>query len=138
MVAHLAARNTCFLCISNAPLARLLQYRAENDWRFDWASAAGSTFSTDFGVSFHDEAASNSEGYNYGGKPFGQEMPGLSVFMRLEDGTICHSYSTYARGLEVFNPTYQLLDLTPNGRDEAGLPFSMAWVKRRADYQHSA
>lgn len=138
MVPHLTARGTRFLCISNAPLERLLQYRAENGWRFDWASAAASTFSTDFGVSFYGEAASISEGYNYGGKPFGDEMPGLSVFLRLEDGTICHSYSTYARGLEAFNPTYQLLDLTPKGRDEAGLPFTMAWVKRPADYKHSA
>lgn len=131
---HLAARDTRFLCVSNAPLEKLRSYKAKYGWRFDWVSAGGSDFSADFGVSFYGDAAGG-EGYNYGRKPFGEETPGLSVFLRLKDGSICHSYSTYGRGLEAFNGAYHLLDLTPKGRDEDGLSHPMAWVKRRDEYE---
>jgi len=130
---HLAARDTSFVCVSNGPLEKLLAYRARLGWRFPWVSAETSSFSADFGVTFPGEAARDGD-YNYGGKPFGEEMPGLSVFLRLDDGTVAHSYSTYARGLEAFNAAYHLLDLTPKGRDEDGLPFTMAWIKRRDEY----
>ena len=45
-------------------------------------------------------------------------MPGLSAFRRGEDGAIYRTYSTYARGLDMLNGTYQLLDITSKGRDE--------------------
>jgi predicted dithiol-disulfide oxidoreductase (DUF899 family) len=62
------------------------------------------------------------------------EMPGLSVFVRDEAGGVFHTYSTYARGLDALNGTYQLLDLTPLGRGEAGLPWPMAWVRHKDRY----
>lgn len=128
---HLAARGVGFVAVSHAPLERLAACKAENGWRFDWASAVGPAFRTDFGVFFEGE---DGPGYNYSGRRPSGEMPGLSVFVRGEDGAIGHAYSTYARGLEGFNVAYQLLDLTPRGRDEAGLPWPMAWVRRPADY----
>ena len=63
----------------------------------------------------------------------GEEAPGLSVFTR-EDGAIFHTYSTYARGLDMLNSAYQLLDLVPKGRDERELEFTMAWLRRRDEY----
>lgn len=57
-----------------------------------------------------------------------------SAFRRGEDGAIHHTYSTYARGVDMLNGAYHLLDLTSKGRDEAGLAFTMEWVRRRGPY----
>ena len=62
-------------------------------------------------------------------------MQGLSVFAKLDDGRVAHTYSTYARGIDVFNGEYQILDLTPKGRDEDGLgPDPMRWIQRHDQY----
>ncbi|HLI57175.1 MAG TPA: DUF899 family protein, partial [Actinomycetota bacterium] len=61
------------------------------------------------------------------------ELPGLSAFA-LHEGGVFHTYSCYARGIDAFNGAYQLLDLTPRGRDEAGLEWPMAWVRRHDAY----
>ena len=62
-------------------------------------------------------------------------MPGLSVFVKDASGAVFHTYSTYARGLDALNGTYQLLDLTPKGRQEEGLPWPMAWVRHKDRYE---
>lgn len=131
---HLAARDTAFVAVSNAPVAKLEEYRRRLGWRFRWVSAGGTTFGEDFGVTYPDTDGAPQPGYNYSDTVIGEEMPGVSVFVRLEDGTICHSYSAYARGIEAFNGAYHLLDLTPKGRDEDGLHHTMAWVRRRDAY----
>jgi len=61
------------------------------------------------------------------------ERPGPSVLFRRE-GEVFHTYSSYARGLDILLPTYNLLDLTPKGRDEEGLPWPMAWVRHHDRY----
>jgi predicted dithiol-disulfide oxidoreductase (DUF899 family) len=63
-----------------------------------------------------------------------EEKPGISAFCRGDDGTIYRTYSTYARGLDMLNGAYHLLDLTSKGRHEGGLSFPMAWVRRRDQY----
>ena len=68
------------------------------------------------------------------GNVFGEQMPGLSVFFKDQDGQIYHTYSTYSRGLDPFNATYQILDVVPKGRDEESLPFTMEWVRRNDEY----
>jgi predicted dithiol-disulfide oxidoreductase (DUF899 family) len=45
-----------------------------------------------------------------------------------------HTYSSYARGPEMLLGAYYFLDLVPKGRDEAGLPFPMAWVRHHDRY----
>lgn len=133
---HLAARNTRLLAVSNAPLSQLLEYRRRLGWSFPWVSAEESSFSGDFGVSFYGGDNSDcQQGYNYSGAFNNDELPGISVFLRMKDGTIAHSYSTFGRGLEVANGAYHLLDLTPLGRAEAELPFPMAWVRRNDEYK---
>jgi predicted dithiol-disulfide oxidoreductase (DUF899 family) len=47
-------------------------------------------------------------------------------------------YSTYARGLDILLGTYNLLDLTPKGRDEGSLKSSMAWLRHHDKYGDSA
>ena len=93
-------------------------------------------FNMDFDVSFPPDDDGVSHGsYNFGTiDQVGDEMPGLSVFARDETGDIFHTYSCYSRGLDPFNAAYQLLDLTPKGRDEDDLDWSMAWLRRHDQY----
>ena len=63
-----------------------------------------------------------------------EEAPGVSVFHKDETGAVFHTYSSYARGLDSLIGTYHYLDLVPKGRDEADLPFTMAWVRRHDQY----
>ena len=132
---HLAARDTAFVLVSRGPLDRLEAYRKRLGWTFRWVSSAGSDFNLDFGVSFVKGSDAAGPNYNYGSmKVGGEEMPGISAFRRGDDGAIYHTYSTYGRGLDTINGTYQLLDLTSKGRDESGLPWPMAWVRRHDQY----
>jgi predicted dithiol-disulfide oxidoreductase (DUF899 family) len=128
-LAHLAHRDTRYVHVSNAPLGELLRYRRRMGWSIPWVSAAGTTFQADFGVA-------GASTYNYADvdQP-NEESPGLSAFV-LRDGHVFHTYSTYARGLEPFNSTYALLDMTAQGRDEDDLPWTMAWLRRHDAYEH--
>ena len=73
--------------------------------------------------------------YNFGTqRAFKGELPGASVFVRDDSGAIFHTYSTYSRGLDPLNATYQLLDLTPKGRDESALRWPMEWVRLKDEY----
>ncbi len=63
-----------------------------------------------------------------------EEAPGISVFHKNGDGDIFHTYSCYARGLDMLNGAYHYLDLLPKGRDEAGLPYTQAWVRHHDKY----
>ncbi|MEM8741620.1 MAG: DUF899 domain-containing protein [Pseudomonadota bacterium] len=135
LTAHLAARDTAFALVSTAPLATIEAYRARMGWDLRWVSDSGGdagSFSADFGVSFPADAGPLP--YNFGTGTFsGTDAPGISVFAR-RGGEVFHSYSTYARGLDMLNATYHLLDLTPNGRDEDDLPWTMAWLRRHDAY----
>ena len=135
---HLAARDTALVATSNAPLARLETYKKRMGWSFEWVSTAGNDFSTDFGVTFPGKEVRNGRGYNYTDTAFSEELPGVSTFLKLDDGRIAHSYSTYGRGLDILNMAYNLLDLTPMGRHEDDLPWPMAWLRRRDRYGEEA
>jgi predicted dithiol-disulfide oxidoreductase (DUF899 family) len=131
VTAHLAQRDVALAAISRAPYTTLKAFAARMGWKFKWVSSGDSAFNYDYHVSFSaDDVAAGRAMYNHA--PFSGSMtdlPGLSVFFKDADGTIYHTYSTYARGLDPLNSAYQLLDLVPKGRDEAGLPATMAWVK---------
>lgn len=124
---HLAHRDTRYVNVSNAPLAQLLAYRERMGWSIPWVSAAGTSFQADFGV-----AGATTYNYEPQDQP-NEESPGLSVFA-LDGGEVYHTYSAYSRGLEPFNSAYALLDMTPKGRDEDGLPWTMAWLRRHDAY----
>lgn len=133
---HLAQRDVAFVAVSRAPLAEIERFRRRMGWRFRWVSSHGTDFNRDFRVTFTpDERASGAADYNYGGTPPGDEMPGVSAFVRNDAGEVFHTYSTYGRGVEVMMHTYRLLDLTAQGRDEEALDFTMAWVRHHDRYE---
>ena len=140
MVPHLAARDTTLVAISRAPLAKLDAFKARMGWTFDWYSSAANEFNYDYAVSFtSDELKSGAKVYNFGTSGFGvEEAPGISVFYRDEEGDIFHTYSCFARGLDMMNAAYHYLDLTPLGRHEQGLPYPMDWLRLRDRYQPAA
>ena len=136
MLPHLKARDTSLVAISQGPLEKLRAQAERLGWRFKWLSSQGSDFNFDYGVSFHSEDPTEAEdSYNYAPRTIASsELPGISVFVKDAGGAVFHSYSCYARGIDMMNGTYQYLDLTPKGRDEAGLPDTMAWVKLHDQY----
>ena len=140
MVPHLAARDTTLVAVSRATLAKLEAFRTRMGWTFDWYSSAASDFNYDYAVSFtSDEIKSGAKIYNFGTSGFGvEEAPGISVFYRDQQGCIFHTYSCFARGLDMMNAAYHYLDLTPLGRHEEGLPYPMDWLRLRDRYAPTA
>jgi predicted dithiol-disulfide oxidoreductase (DUF899 family) len=134
IVVHLKHRDVALVAISRAPLEKLEAYKRRLGWTFKWVSSLGNDFNRDYHVSFTPEEQKTAI-YNYSPSGFGSsEAPGISVFAKDEAGTVFHTYSCYARGLDMLNGAYHLLDLVPKGRDEAGLPYPMAWVRRHDRY----
>ena len=136
MIPHLAARDTTLVAVSRAPVAKLEAFKTRMGWTFDWVSSAPSDFNFDYAVSFTpDQVKSGANIYNFGTSGFGvEEAPGISVFCRDEAGDIFHTYSCFARGLDMMKAAYHYLDLTPLGRHEDGLPYPMDWVRLRDQY----
>jgi predicted dithiol-disulfide oxidoreductase (DUF899 family) len=119
-------RDTTFVVISRAPLAKLEAYKAEKRWSIPWFSSFGSDFNYDFHVTLDPKVAPAE--YNYRTKEemaaamhkpvlMEGEEHGLSVFFRLDDD-VFHTYSVYARGTESLTDAYRLLDTTPYGRQQ--------------------
>jgi predicted dithiol-disulfide oxidoreductase (DUF899 family) len=134
VVVHLEQRDASFVVVSRAPLDKLEAYRKRMGWSLKWVSSLNNDFNRDYHVSF-TPAEQNTAVYNYRADGFGSsEAPGVSVFAKDAAGSIFHTYSCYARGLDALNGAYQLLDLIPKGRDEQGLPHPMAWVRRHDRY----
>jgi predicted dithiol-disulfide oxidoreductase (DUF899 family) len=134
---HLAQRDVTLLAVSRAPLPEIEAYKTRMGWRFPWVSSRGNDFNSDYHVSFgpKDEAHGKVD-YNYETQNFvSDEMPGASVFHKDKNGAVFHTYSAYARGLDILIGAYNFLDLTPKGRDEAELPWTMAWVRRHDEYE---
>jgi predicted dithiol-disulfide oxidoreductase (DUF899 family) len=135
--AHLNHRDTTFVAISRAPLSKTDAFKERMGWSFKWVSSAPSDFNFDFGVSFTpDEQARGAGVFNYVPGESGSEREGASVFYKAENGDVYHTYSTYARGIDLLNVTYNFLDLTPKGRDEAQLSDPQAWVRHHDRYNY--
>lgn len=135
VVVHLGARDVTLVAVSRAPWEKLEAFRRRMGWRFAWVSSFPGDFNRDYHVSFPPEERTGPVFYNYAMTDRGgSEAPGISVFCRDREGGIYHTYSCYARGLDAVNSAYQLLDLVPRGRDEEGLPHSMAWVRYHDRY----
>ena len=134
VVVHLEQRDASFVVVSRAPLDKLEAYRKRMGWSLKWVSSLNNDFNRDYHVSF-TPAEQNTAVYNYRADGFGSsEAPGVSVFAKDAAGSIFHTYSCYARGLDPLNGAYQLIDLLPKGRDEEGLAHPMAWVRRHDRY----
>jgi predicted dithiol-disulfide oxidoreductase (DUF899 family) len=131
---HLNHRDITVAAVSLAPYPTLAAYRRRMGWTFPWYSSAGNDFNFDYRVSFRPaDLGRGKVDYNYRMESWSlSEGPGISVF--LKDGErIYHTYSTYARGLDMLNVAYHYMDLVPKGRDEAE-GGAAAWVRRRDEY----
>jgi len=134
-VAHLPHRDVTFVAVSRAPLERLNAYKQRMEWSFPWVSYGDSDFNLDFSA-FTDEERRTGRGFNFGTPKHADEIDvrrdelhGLSAFA-LEDGVVYHTYSTYDRGTDALNATWQLLDRAPKGR---GGDFD-GWPRRHDEY----
>jgi predicted dithiol-disulfide oxidoreductase (DUF899 family) len=157
IVEHLAHRaGVTMLCVSRAPLEKLLAYRERMGWTFPWVSSYGGDFNYDFTASRTLRELREGGEYNYAAygdmtpaleapsvalarsaersgatlEQYLQEAPGVSAFA-LSDGVVHHTYSAYARGLDALWGAYQWLDRAPYGRNEEG---DASW-RRRDEYE---
>ncbi len=134
---HLNHRDINLVVVSRARLETLEAYKRRMNWSFKWVSSFGSDFNRDYSVSFTPEEAEKGEVfYNFRvGKFPSEEAAGISVFYKNEQGDVFHTYSCYARGLDMVNGAYHYMDLAPKGRDEGSLPYTMAWLSRHDQYK---
>ena len=147
VVPHLNARDVTMLFVSQAPLERLQTYKRRMGWGFPWVSSANSEFNLDLGYSNSEEQTrawvtpileglppiaernASDSGTDLAG--YLTQSQGFSSFV-LDDGTVYHSYSTGARGVEFLMGYYGILDRTPKGRDE-GDAFQV-WIRPHDEY----
>ncbi len=136
IIVHLNQRDVTMIAVSRAPFERIEAFRKRMGWRFKWVSSHGNDFNRDYHVSFTpEELEKGAMYYNYGLTGFpSEEAPGISVFYKDEKGAIFHTYSCYARGLDMLNTAYHYLDLAPMGRAEEDLPYTQAWVRHHDRY----
>jgi predicted dithiol-disulfide oxidoreductase (DUF899 family) len=133
---HITQRDTTFVAVSRATLPEIDAFKSRMGWKFKWVSSNGTDFNYDYNVSFTQEQASGGNPlYNFGTIPaYGEEAPGASAFIQKDEQTF-HTYSTYARGLDILLPMYNWIDLTALGRHEEGMkPHEMAWVRHHDRY----
>ncbi len=132
---HLAHRDATVVAISRAPVAKIEAFERRMGWTFPWWSSGKTDFNFDFGVSFKPEQiAAGKAVYNYVAEDPGfSDREGISIFFKDKRGDVFHTYSTYARGIEVVNAAYAFMDLLPKGRDEGDQPQS--WVRYRDQYE---
>jgi predicted dithiol-disulfide oxidoreductase (DUF899 family) len=142
VLAQLGARDVTMICVSKAPVEKLLAYRERMGWHFEWASSFESDFNEDFERSRpRDEASAGSlpsvvsefaasSGTDAVG--YVAQRPGLQVFA-LADEDVYLTYATTARGLEPVMTYYEILDRVPRGRDE-GEPAFPSWMRRHDEF----
>jgi predicted dithiol-disulfide oxidoreductase (DUF899 family) len=136
-IVHLENHDVAYVRVSRAPLDKLEAYKKRMGWKARWVSSYGNDFNYEFHVSFTKEDLSKGKiYYNYqtidDEKYLFDELPGLSVFYKDENGDVFHTYSSYARGNEEVIGAFIYLDLTPKGRNEKEI---MDWVRRHDEYE---
>ena len=148
VIPHLEARDVTMICISQAPIEKLVRFRDRMGWSFTWASSAESDFNTDSGHSFpRTEVAeragqlpsfvstfADASGTDVAG--YVAQRPGLTVFTRA-DGKVYLAYTSTSRGLEVVMNYYGILDRVPHGRDEHE-PTYQSWIHHHDSYGQPA
>ncbi|RJG12057.1 DUF899 domain-containing protein [Pseudomonas cavernicola] len=133
---HLAHHDVSLVVVSHAPWREFQSFKKRMGWRFKWVSSYASDFNYDYQVSATpNQIAEGKVIYNYeASKDPGEEMPGLSTFYMTAAGYIFHTYSAYARGLDMLVGAYNYLDLMPKGRDETEI---MDWVRHHDRYDEA-
>lgn len=134
---HLENHDVTVVVVSRAPLAEIESFKRRMGWSFKWVSSFESDFNYDYNVSFtKEELAKGRVYYNYEMiDNRSEELPGTSVFFKDANGDVFHTYSLYARGADILCGTYNVLDLTPKGRNETGPSGNLTdWVRHHDRY----
>ena len=136
---HLGQRDTTLVVASQARLKEIAPFKKRMGWRFNWVSSFKSDFNFDFHVSFTPaQIRSGKLFYNYEKMAMDMDQrEGVSAFYKDEKGLVYHTYSSYARGIDLLNTTYNFLDLTAKGRDE-NPERTQDWVRFHDKYQEGA
>ena len=134
IIVHLNHRDVTMIAASRAPYSKLAAYQKRMGWNFKWVSSGGTDFNYDYHVSFTpEEEARGKAFFNYTVQdPDSSDREGASVFYKDARGNIFHTYSTYARGIDMVNAAYHYLDLVPKGRDEGTQ--GPSWLRRHNEY----
>lgn len=137
---HITHHDVAYAAVSRAPFPKIEAFRRRMGWPIKWVSSGANDFNYDFHVSFTpEEIATNAADYNYRqGASVADEMSGRSVFYKDEQGRIFHTYSSFARGGEVFLNSYAFLDITPKGRNETIRGNLTDWVRHHDRYDEAA
>ena len=133
---HLNQRDVSFAAVSRVPMNKIAAFKERMGWDFNWVSSFGTDFNYDFNVSFTPNQLETGDAfYNYrSGNAWMPDREGISVFYRDENGNVFHTYSAFARGIDMVNGAYQFLDLVPKGRDESGHDGPQYWVRHHDRY----
>jgi predicted dithiol-disulfide oxidoreductase (DUF899 family) len=136
IIVHLNQRDVTMIAVSRASYSKLTAYEKRMGWDFKWVSSYDTDFNFDYHVSFRPEELDRKEAfYNYNLQDTNSsEREGVSVFYKDPAGRVFHTYSAYARGIDMLNVAYHYLDLVPKGRDEVGHEFPQFWVRRHDEY----
>ncbi len=134
IITHLNHRDVTMIAVSHAPYSKIDAYKKRMGWDFKWVSSSDTDFNFDYNVSFKPEEVTKKKAfYNFTTQdPLVSEREGVSVFYKDKSGKVFHTYSTYARGIDMLNTAYNYLDLVPKGRDENGR--GQFWVRRHDEY----
>ena len=134
IIVHLNQRDATMVAISRAPFKSIAAYKKRMGWTFKWLSSSGTDFNFDFQASFRPEDLEKGKAfYNFKTQTEkSSEREGTSVFYKDASGKVFHTYSTYARGIDLLNTAYNYLDLVPKGRDEHDR--GQFWVRRHDEY----
>jgi predicted dithiol-disulfide oxidoreductase (DUF899 family) len=137
IVVHLNQRDVTMIAVSRAPYSKIEEYKKRMGWNFKWVSSYDNDFNFDYHVSFTPKELSEKKAfYNYNLQDtHSPEREGVSVFYKDTADNVFHTYSAYARGIDVLNVAYHYLDLVPKGRDEDGHEFAQFWVRRHDEYR---
>lgn len=137
IVVHLNQRDVTMIAVSRAPYSKIEEYKKRMGWNFKWVSSYDNDFNFDYHVSFTPKELSEKKAfYNYNLQDtHSPEREGVSVFYKDTADHVFHTYSAYARGIDVLNVAYHYLDLVPKGRDEDDHEFPQFWVRRHDEYR---
>ena len=134
-VVHLNDRGVTLICMSQAPLQKLVSYKQRRGWTVPWVSAYGSDFLFDYGYAFQPEELSSEGREEFDMVQLVREAPqwlrdyreevgapdlesavsvsaGWSVFA-MRDGTLYNTYRVYPHS-RIVTPLFSgLLELLP-------------------------
>src|ERR1041385_3207966 len=134
-IIHLNYHDVSMAVISRASAEKLDAYKRRMGWSFEWVSSGENDFNYDYYASFTpDEVKQQSAFFNYRQQDPGfTDREGMSAFYKDAAGQIFHTYSTYARGIDITNTAYHIFDMTAKGRDENGR--NQYWIRRHDEYR---